>query len=58
MNRMQRLFERIAGISLEERRRWAFAQTIYGAPPMDLVTLQTPACWRRKATVRMAGHPN
>ena len=53
MNRMQRLFERIAGISQEERNRWAFAQSIYGAPPKDLLVLQTPACWRRKATVRM-----
>ena len=49
---MQRLFERIAGISQEERNRWALAQAIYGAPPKDLLVLQTPACWRRKATVR------
>ena len=54
MNRMQRLFERIAGISQEERDRWAFAQSIYGAPPKNLTALRTPACWRRKAAVRMA----
>ncbi len=54
MKRMQRLFERIAGISQDERDRWAFAQAIYGTPAKDLLALQTPACWRRKAAVRMA----
>jgi len=52
MQRIQRLFEFIAGISQEERHRWALAQAIYSAPRVDVVALRTPACWRRKANVR------
>jgi hypothetical protein len=52
MNRIQRLFELIAGISQEERDRWALAQAIYGAPPLDVLALRTPACWRRKTNVQ------
>jgi len=52
MNRIQRLFEVIAGISHEERRRWALAQEIFGAPRWDSLALRTPACWRRKVNVR------
>lgn len=52
MNRMQRLFELIAGISQGERDRWALAQAVYGAPRIDVLALRTPACWRRKVTVQ------
>lgn len=52
MNRIQRLFELIAGISEEERQRWALAQEIYGAPRVDALALRIPACWRRKANVQ------
>lgn len=52
MNRIQRVFEFIAGISQQERDRWALAQEIYGAPRLDVLALRTPACWRRKATVQ------
>jgi hypothetical protein len=51
MNRIQRLFELVVGISQQERDRWALAQAIYGAPRVDVVALQTPACWRRKANM-------
>jgi len=52
MNRIQRVFEFIAGISQHERDRWALAQEIYRAPRLDVIALRTPACWRRKANVR------
>jgi hypothetical protein len=56
MQRIQRLFEFIAGISHEERQRWALAQAIYATPRMDDMALRTPACWRRKANVRGIKH--
>lgn len=49
MNRIQKWFEQIAGITQEERERRAFAQAIFGSKPVDVLALQTPACWRRKA---------
>ena len=52
MNRIQRLFEMIAGVSQEERLRWAQAQAIFYAPSVDESALRLPACWRRKASVR------
>jgi hypothetical protein len=52
MNRIQRLFELIAGISQEERDRWALAREIYCAPRVDVLALQIPACWRRKSNVQ------
>ena len=52
MNRIQRVFEFIAGISQQERDRWALSRAIYGAPRHDVLALQTPACWRRKANVQ------
>ena len=51
MNRIQKLFEFIAGISQDEDRRWALAQEIYHTPKMDVLSLQLPACWRRKSHV-------
>ena len=56
MNRIQRLFELLAGISQEERHRWVLAQEIFSAPPVDVRALRTPACWRRKINVRGTGH--
>lgn len=49
MNRIQKWFEQIAGVSQEERVRWALAQEIFGTPRIDVLALQKPACWRRKA---------
>lgn len=51
MNRMQRLFEQIAGVCQAETQRWAMAQEIFGAPRIDVAALQKPACWRRKARI-------
>ena len=56
MNRIQRLFELIVGITREERNRWALVDEIYNAPRMDVMVLRTPACWRRKANVRGIKH--
>ena len=56
MNRIQRLFELLAGISQEERHRWVLAQAIYSAPQVDVNALRTPACWRRKINVRGTRH--
>jgi hypothetical protein len=55
MNRIQKWFEQIAGISQEERHRWVLAQEIYGTPRMDIPALQKPACWRRKTRKPGAG---
>ena len=52
MNRIQRLFEVIAGVSQEERHRWALAQEVFCKPPVDMLALRLPACWRRKPNVR------
>ena len=52
MNRIQRLFEVIAGVSQEERQRWAQAQEIFCTPPVNVLALRLPACWRRKTNVR------
>ena len=51
MERIQRLFERIAGIPQEERRRDLVICTVT-APRLDADTLRLPACWRRRARVR------
>lgn len=49
MNRIQQWFEHIAGLTQEERQRQALIEEIFGAKPLDLLALQTPACWRRQA---------
>ena len=49
MNRLQKWFDQIAGVTQEERQRWATAQAIFGGQRLDTASLQTPACWRRKA---------
>jgi len=50
MNRLQKWFEHIAGVSLEERQRWALAQEIFGPSRIDFSILEKPACWRRKTS--------
>ena len=52
MNQVQRWFERIAGITEEERRRTAFAGAFFGQRGLDTTVLQTPACWRRSMSRR------
>lgn len=48
MERIQKLFELLAGISAEENARLARAKAIFEAPSPDISALQIPACWRRK----------
>lgn len=47
MHQLQRWFDRIAGVTEEERRRMDFAQDFFGQRGLDTTPLQTPACWRR-----------
>jgi len=54
MKRLQLWFDLLAGISQEERERYALARKIYGAPGPDLLAQQTPACWRRKSRIRIS----
>ena len=46
---LQYWFERITGVTDEERRRMARAKTIFGQRGFDTTALQTPACWRRSS---------
>ncbi|SDH07295.1 hypothetical protein [Propionivibrio dicarboxylicus] len=48
MNAIQAWFERIAGITQEERERLAFARELYGRPSFDPAAFEKPACWRRR----------
>ncbi len=48
MERIQKLFELLAGISAEEDARLARAKAIFASSDMDMHALQLPACWRRK----------
>ena len=49
MNQLQKWFDKVAGVTQEERARYEFARQVFGAQPIDVAVLQTPACWRRKA---------
>lgn len=51
MHRIQKLFERIAGIPQEEHRG-ALSLAVYAVPRLDTNALHVPACWRRRALVR------
>ncbi|MCE1243506.1 hypothetical protein [Oryzomicrobium sp.] len=51
MKFIQKWFEQIAGVSQEERQRWALARQIYSTQHIDVMALQRPAYWRRKARV-------
>ena len=55
MNHLQEWFERIAGISQEERQRLAFARQLYGRPSFDPAALEIPACWRRRPQTYLWG---
>lgn len=51
MASIQEWFEKIAGITQEERERWAFVQQVYARrEPLYSAELQMPACWRRRST--------
>ncbi|MFN4325937.1 MAG: hypothetical protein ACK4FP_08625 [Azonexus sp.] len=53
MERIQKLFELLAGISAEENARLARAKAIFAERHIDLDTLQLPACWRRKQRIAL-----
>lgn len=57
MNLLQRWIENITVIAREERGRWEHMRAIFAEPAFDLSVLETPACWRRKASARAARHP-
>lgn len=52
MQRIQYWFEIIAGIAHDEQCRLERAHAIFRNPSLDLDTLQTPACWRRRPRIR------
>lgn len=54
MKRLQHWFDIIAGIAHDELTRLERARSIFGAAPLDMETLSTPACWRRRARIRTA----
>ena len=49
MNAIQAWFERIAGITQEERARLAFVRALYGRPSFDPAVFEKLVCWRRRA---------
>lgn len=51
MERIQKLFELLAGISADEEARLARAKAIFADSHMDVAALQIPACWRRKQRI-------
>lgn len=53
MERIQKLFELLAGISAEENARLARAKAIFADTTPDIATLQIPACWRRKQRIAL-----
>lgn len=52
MERLQKWFDILAGISYEENARLARARSIFEAPVPDLSALELPACWRRQRLCR------
>lgn len=51
MERIQKLFELLAGISAEEDARLARAKAIFADNRWDSTALNVPACWRRRQRV-------
>ena len=52
MNTLQRLFDRLVGIAHYEAALRDRARQVFDAPAINLVSLETPACWRRQARIR------
>lgn len=50
MDRLQKWFEALAGVSHEESTRLARAHAIFEDYRKDLSHLEMPACWRRRPT--------
>ncbi len=51
MERIQKLFDLLAGISAEENARLARAKAIFAETEIDVSDLHLPACWRRKQRI-------
>lgn len=51
MNCIQKWFEILAGVSRADLDRIEAAARIFAVAPIDVASLQTPACWRRKSRV-------
>ncbi|MBL8405970.1 hypothetical protein SDC9_164346 [bioreactor metagenome] len=51
MERIQKLFELLAGISAEEDARLARAKAIFADNRWDATALNVPACWRRRQRI-------
>lgn len=51
MERIQKLFDFLVGISVEENARLARAKAIFAQTGPDIASLQIPACWRRPVQV-------
>ena len=48
MEKIQKLFEKLAGITQDELARIHLAAEVFRiTPPQDLSELEIPACWRR-----------
>lgn len=50
MNRLQQLFERLAGV---HRQDSLARDSIFSQPPREFAALEKPACWRRKKTATL-----
>lgn len=55
MNRIQKWFEVMAGVTQEEQARQAIARAIFCQPGFDVAALKIPACWRRQVKVKRTG---
>lgn len=53
MERIQKLFDLLAGISADQQARLARAHEIFSSNGPDVSALQRPACWRRAPVVGM-----
>lgn len=57
MKTIQKLFERLAGVTEGELERIGLAAEIFGAEPsLDIALLEKPACWRRSRRC-LSAHP-
>lgn len=52
INRMQDIFNRLAGIAILEAERFSRAHAIFVRDEAHLAGLEKPACWRRSPKVR------
>lgn len=48
MNQLQEWFEKIAGVTQEERARRKFSEEFFGQRKFDASAFHTPAYWRRR----------